>query len=187
MRKKTVKALVVFILLIIPISLFMIGYIKNVYLKKEYVEMFYKDNPQTFDEIATFFKQNFTESISTIQYDQEKHILEKRYKESYTYSDCSGEKFDIALSQLRDEYQQDSEYKVFSFIRAFFDESGNMLLYLVVKSEKNTEDKIRNYYLVYIDDEYNGHGSELAIDSPKLSTKPFCKNWYYWSKDIQLG
>ena len=39
MRKKTVKALVVFILLIIPISLFLIGYIKNVYLKKEYVEM----------------------------------------------------------------------------------------------------------------------------------------------------
>ena len=29
--------------------------------------------------------------------------------------------------------------------------------------------------------------SELAIDSPKLSTQPFCKNWYYWSEDIQLG
>ena len=61
------------------------------------------------------------------------------------------------------------------YIRAFFDDFGNMFLYLVVKSERNTEGKIRNYYLVYIDDEYNEHGSELAIDSPKLSTEPFYK------------
>lgn len=62
-----------------------------------------------------------------------------------------------------------------------------MLLYLVVKSEKNANDKIRNYYLVYIDDEYNGHGSGLAIDFSEITAKPFHENWYYWSKDIQLG
>lgn len=51
------KALIVFILLIIPTSLFSIGYIKNVYLKNEYVEICYKDNTQTFNEIVTFLNK----------------------------------------------------------------------------------------------------------------------------------
>lgn len=187
MGRKALNALRVFILLIIPISIFSIGYIKNVYLKNKYVEMCYKDNAQTFDEIVTFFKQNFTEPTSMVKYDQEEHILERYFEGDWIYSDCSVEDFDTAFSQLRDEYQQDSEYKVFSFIKAVYDDSGNMLLYLVVKSEKNANDEIRNYYLVYIDDEYNGHSSGLAIDFSEITAKPFHENWYYWSNDIPLG
>lgn len=184
MRK---KLLIFFILLFIPIGLFSIGYIKSVYLKNAYVETCYKDNAKAFDEIAAFFKQSFTESTSMIQYNQEEHILERYFEGSSTYSDCSDEDIDTLLSRLRDEYQPDSEYKVFSFVRAVFDDSGNMLLHLVVKSEENTNDEIRNYYLVYADEEYNGHSSGLAIDFSEITEEPFHENWYYWSEDVQLG
>lgn len=133
MRK---KLLIVSILLLIPVGLFSIEYVKSVYLQNAYVKTCYKDNAKAFDEIASFFKQSFTESTSMIQYNQEEHILEKYSEDNCTSSNCYGEEFDTALSQLRDEYQQDSEYKVFLFIRAVFDDSGNMLLYLVVKSKK---------------------------------------------------
>ena len=88
---------------------------------------------------------------------------------------------------MRNKYQKDSPYNVFSFIRVNYDNQGNMLMYFIVKNRKIENDKIRNYYLVYIDNEYNGHGSDLAIDKSTIKSKPFSGNWYLWSTDVLNG
>ncbi len=90
------------------------------------------------------------------------------------------------LSRLREQYQKDSDYPVFLSVSVKYDETGNMLLSMQTKKEKLKNGDgidnpdIRVYYLVYIDENYNGV-------SPIKEKEPFYDNWYTWSSDTYSG
>lgn len=107
------------------------------------------------------------------------------FKGGSTFSDSYNE-VEVILNGLRERYQQDSDYPVFSSVKAQYDDNGAMVLTVQTKKEKlkngdgiNKPD-IRVFYLVYIDENYDGA-------SPKGERKPFCGNWYTWSADIYSG
>lgn len=90
------------------------------------------------------------------------------------------------LSDLKERYQNDSEYPVFSSVDVYYDSDGDVMFYISVKSEKlkngdgvNSAD-IRRYQLLYIDENYDG-------SSPAKYREPFCDNWYTWSSDTYSG
>ena len=58
-----------------------------------------------------------------------------------------------------------------------------MLLYIIVKSNERN-DVIRSNYLVYIDESYDGHGSDLSIDTYDISRKPFSGNWKFQAQNM---
>lgn len=55
-------------------------------------------------------------------------------------------------------------------------------------NEKRSEEEKREYYLVYVKEEYSGNGSFIGIDTLGRVTKPlFTDNWYTWSMDWTFG
>ena len=90
------------------------------------------------------------------------------------------------LERLNDQYQQDSDYPVFTSIVARHDDNGN--IYISVQAEKhrnkggdgqNSPD-IRCCCLVYVDPDYSESVMEMSVD-------PFYDNWRVWSSDIWSG
>lgn len=183
MKKKYIIVLIV----LIPALFFIISFIYKEKVHQEYVKNCYKNNKQYMESIVDYFEKYKYDSIPMIIYSQDDHIIEKCLGKNSEYIDCGEETFDKYFTYMRNKYQKDSPYNVFSFIRVNYDNQGNMLMYFIVKNRKIENDKIRNYYLVYIDNEYNAHGSDLAIDNSTIKSKPFSGNWYLWSKDVLNG
>lgn len=116
--------------------------------------------------------------------------LRNMYVEGDTYlivdEDSGCDEIKLILSRLRSQYQNGSEYPVFSSIEVHYDTDGDMLFYIQAKKRrlKNRDGierpDIRCYELVYIDEDYDGN-------PPVKDTEPFCDNWYTWSFDTYSG
>ncbi len=90
------------------------------------------------------------------------------------------------MRELKDEYQKDSEWPVFSGVEVYFDEQGGMMYLIQVRKDrlksgdgKDSPD-IRCYYLIYTDSNYDGKQAETSADL-------LYGNWHYWSKDLYSG
>lgn len=90
------------------------------------------------------------------------------------------------LDALREKYQSDSEYPVFTAVEAYFDKDGDVLFLIQVKKHRlkngdgiNSPD-IRCYCLVYVDEAYDG-------DQRFADGKPIWGSWHTWSFDTYSG
>lgn len=153
---------------------------------ERYTQKCYFDNEQAFDSLAEYFSQSYEPSLNCIEYNLNDSTLTRYYSEKSISCECDNEFINSKLTELHNNYKNDSNSTIFSFVHAYYDNSGNMLLYIIVKSNKRN-DSIRNNYLVYIDESYDGHSSDLSIDTYNISRKPFSGNWCYWSADIPAG
>lgn len=176
-RKRITIAIIIILPLLIIISsaLFLTAYY---YAPYRYVENCFYSNKQDFEMLAGYFKEPQGDGAISEKIN-ENDLPEALQKEAKAI-----------LGNLQEQYQKDSDYPVFTSVYADYDENGNVLLYLQVKKEKlKNKDgidspDIRCYYLVYIDENYNG-SSGLHID--KKQKNPFCDNWYSWSSDTYSG
>ncbi|MGN1084309.1 MAG: hypothetical protein ACI4QX_04865 [Lachnospiraceae bacterium] len=102
--------------------------------------------------------------------------------------ECTDASFIRDLSKLREKYQKNCDYPIFSTIYAYYDKEGNLLLHMQAYNEKISMEEKRCYYLVYVKEGYSGNGSSLGIDSlGRVTKEPFADNWYTWSMDWPFG
>ena len=161
-------------------------YVATITIHKErtHVKKCYKNNQNTFDTLADTFSKFYDSSLKQVYYEYETDTITKCYEGNVISSDNNIDLIKQSLSELQEKYQNDTSQKVFSYIKSYYDDSGNMLMYFKVKSERfksGSDDKIRYHYLVYIDEAYHGNDSDLSIDMFEINTKPFSGNWYYYS------
>ncbi len=197
-KSRTQKIIVVALLILIVF----IGYIMiSYYTRNDFVKNCYYTNQQDFDNIAVYFENLYSDNLYSAEFDADTDelilsfkITDENNESSYSSEirNCSNESFSIALDNLRAKYQGNSDYPVFYGIYAYYD-NGHMLLHICVQSKAmrkglyNTGD-IYRYYIVYIDEEYNGNYSKIGIDSFNVTRDTaFSGNWCYWSKKDSLG
>lgn len=166
---------------------------------RKFTENCYYSNDEELNQICSSFKEMYSDGLRQAELKGDTGELELSYRteERGLYSetiDFSDTYCTDILNNLRQQYQPQSDYPVFSAIRAFYDDNGDMLLFVQAKKralKKKSNDMespdIRCYYLVYIDEGYSGHGSSLGIDNFEITSVPFADNWHTWSKDLYLG
>lgn len=114
----------------------------------------------------------------------------KLYSENCSYAeineDNAPDEIKEFLENLQKQYGKDSPYSVFSSVDVRFDHEGDMMLYVRAKNERlrsgdgmNSPD-IRYYYLIYIDENYDG---KVTFSKDK----PFFESWYTGSSDTYSG
>lgn len=155
------------------------------------IEQYYLSDPERFDEISAYFKALYSEGLFRARLADGRLCLEYRDGEWNISSDernASEERVWLTLAELREKYQPNSPYPIFSLVRAYYDGEGNLLLYLLARSEPiegrdaTVEHDITNAYLVYIDEDYGGTHSALGIDTYGVTAKPFADRWYSWEE-----
>lgn len=194
------KLITVIILLISLLFCLIIWLIVSYCTRYSFVKDYYFSNKEKFSDISMNFKELYSDNLCKAKLDGDSEKLELHYKFSkdnneFAYSteikDCSGKSFVDALNQLQEEYEENSEYPVFSSADAYYDNDGNMLLYMqVLKKDvekKANEKEIVCYYLVYIDEEYHGNASSIGIDKFGVTRNPFTDNWCVWSETQMLN
>lgn len=166
-------------------------------LKYKKIENYYHADSESFDAIVEDFKSCYKENLYEIKFNYNNTYLDYKLKHADSngetvYSsekkDCSDASFIRKLSKLREKYQKNCEYPVFSDIYAYYDKRGKMLLYMQVYNERISAEEKGCYYLVYIEEDYSGNGSSLGIDSyGTIDREPFTDNWYTWSRERPFG
>lgn len=162
----------------------------TIHKDKTFVKKCYKNNQDIFDSLATTFSKCYEPSLKYIRYDYDTDTITTHYADKEISYDNDIDLLKKSLNELQQEYQDVADYKVFSSVSSYYDDSGNMLMYFIVKNatiNSGKEDKIRHFYLVYIDESYHGCGSDLSIDKFGINTEPFSDNWYYYSADTPIG
>lgn len=151
----------------------------------KYTEDCFYSNEQDFERLSLCFSNLYSDGMTYAEYKEDTDYFCADFKGGSTFSDSYND-VEVILNGLRERYQQDSDYPVFSSVKAQYDDNGAMMLTVQAKKEKlkngdgiNKPD-IRVIYLVYIDENYDGA-------SPKGERKPFCGNWYTWSADVYSG
>lgn len=159
-------------------------------------ENFYRSNRDEFNKISTYFKGLYSNGLYEAGFSfssPDKIKLkyndgENHYENYYPLSDG---KIASTLDSLRDNYRQDSDRGGFLYVKAYYDEDGDMLLIIRIYSDylKNAKDRTWNLYLVYYDEGYTGHHSFLGIDSHGESPaeKPFADRWCIWTENDWIG
>ncbi len=194
------KLITVIILLISLLFCLIIWLIVSYCTRYSFVEDCYFSNKEKFSDISMNFKELYSDNLCNAKLDGDSGKLELHYKFSkdnneFIYSaeinDCSGKSFLDALNQLQEQYEVNSEYPVFSSVDAYYDNDGNMLLYMQVFKKdiekKANEKEIVCYYLVYIDEGYRGNDSSIGIDKFGVTRNPFTDNWCVWSETQMLN
>lgn len=198
--KHSHKLITVIILLILFSFCLIIWLIVTYCTRYSFVEDYYFSNKEKFGDISTNFKELYSDNLCNAKLDGDSEKLELHYKFSkdnndFIYSteinDSSGKSFVDALNQLQEQYKANSEYPVFSYVDAYYDNDGNMLLYMQVFKKdietKANEKEIVCYYLVYIDEGYHGNGSSIGIDKFGVTRNSFADNWSVWSETQMLN
>lgn len=191
-RKESVRNVTVLILLLSVAALILFLIISSFAPYKYTKDCFYS-NKEDFEQLSVHFRDLYSEGVTKVKFDENTDYFSFDYKDgNYNSINAAFDKYDSfdkvksILSNLREQYQKDSDYPVFSSISVKYDDYGNMLLSMQAKKErlKNGDGidspDIRVYYLVYIDENYNDN-------SPIKEKEPFYDNWYTWSSDTYSG
>lgn len=149
----------------------------------------YFSNQKTFDEMSQYFKSLYNEGLSCAKFNGNTGEI-SLYNDTETES-SSNDELKAVLNDLQKQYQNDSKYPPFSFVDAYYDSEGDMLLYMRAKVKKTNGDGLNSpdlfiCYLVYIDEDYSGKKAPLRISEYK-DAKPFSGNWCYWSESSYSG
>lgn len=190
-RKKLVRNVAVVILLLSAAALilfFRISYLAPY----KYTEDCFYSNKEDFEQLSACFKELYSEGITYAEYEEDTDCFSVDYNGDDVFLDKTAgnsslyNEVEEILSNLREKYQKDSDYPVFSSITVQYDDNGNMLLTVQAKKEKLKNGDgvdnpdIRMFYLVYIDEDYKGSSLINAKNS-------FYDNWYTWSADTYSG
>ena len=148
----------------------------------------YFSNQNTFDEMSQYFKSLYIEGLSRAKFNGNTGEI-SLYNNSET--EISNDELKVVLNNLREQYQTDSYFPPFSFVDAYYDSEGDMLLYMRAKVRHTNGDGLNSpdlfiSYLVYIDEGYSGKKAPLKISDYK-DAKPFSGNWCYWSESGYSG
>ncbi len=188
---------VIMLILLSPFILLGISYGAEMY-KYSRIEQFYYANEEYLNELSDYFKNLYVENLSSVTLNSglfEEGTLWYNYRktdeEGITYpmvNDISEEPVYIKLIELKNKYTSSSFYSPSLYISAYYDNEGDMLLFIIPHSEKSKKgDEIRNYSLVYIDENYDGTNSSIGIDTFGVNHKPFSENWHTWSENVSIG
>jgi len=186
----------VIVLLLIPFIYLGVSYYIDETLKYKKIEGYYHADTESFNEIVRYFDNLYKENLYEVKFNCNNTYLEFKVKEmddtdeiNYTTKnvDCTNASFVKELSKLQEKYQKNCDYSVFSNVYAYYDKAGNMLLYMQAYNRKISMEEKRCYYLVYIEEEYNGNDSSLGIDDLDVYREPFTDNWYTWAMDWLFG
>ena len=195
--KISVIVSVIILILLSPFILLGISYGAEMY-KYSRVEHFYYENEEYLNKLSDYFKKLYVENLSSVTLNSglfEEGTLWFNYRktdeESPAYpmvKDISEEPVYVSLLELKNKYTDNSFYSPSLYIKAYYDNEGDMLLFTSPHSEKQKKaDEIRHYFLVYIDENYDGSNSSIGIDTFGVSHKPFSENWHTWSEDALIG
>lgn len=151
MRRKLKIANIVIVVLILasPIILISVSYYID---KSKYniIKDYYYSDTEKFNEISSYFKSLYTDDL--IYAKLEDGILDLIYKtedeREYLSKDISSEKVNLALVELKEKYQKNSPYPIFSNIRTYYDDEGNMLLILKANTIPIKKEKTLNIYMI---------------------------------------
>lgn len=153
------------------ISVVILSVVVSYYFPYAYVQGCLYSNKDDFEKLPDYIKSLYSEGTTHIDITEE--------------SDCK--EINAILAGLKKQYQKDSPYPVFSYVDAYYDKDGDVMFMIPVRKEKLPKKNgvespdIRYYYLVYIDDGYDGHSSYIK------DKKPFSGNWRTWSADRYSG
>ena len=190
--KKLVRNVTVLILLL-AVAALILFFIMSLFAPYKYTKDCFYSNKEDFEQLSMQFRELYSEGITKVKFDDNTDYFSFSYKDdNYNSINAASDEHDFfnkvksILSRLRGQYQKDSEYPVFSSISVQYDDNGDILLSMQTKKKKlkngdgiDSPD-IRVYYLVYIDENYNGC-------SLIKETEPFYDHWYTWSSDTFSG
>lgn len=187
-NKKLVRNIIIAIValacVLVPTILIFISYNADYNFTKKC----YFSNQKTFDEMSQYFKSLYIEGLSRAKFNGNTGEI-SLYSDSET--EISNDELKAVLNNLQKQYQTDSKYPPFSFVDAYYDSDGNMLLYMRAKVKKTNGDGLNSpdlfiCYLVYIDEDYSGKKAPLRIADNK-DARPVSGNWCYLSESGYSG
>lgn len=190
-RLKLTWLIILFIVLISPIIFIIIINVENS-SKPRIIEEYYHSNHDDLNKTAAYFKQLYSDELTHAKIGNDGTLKLEFSTSANSEIDVSSESVYMILNNLHEKYKQESYLPNFTFVRAYYDKNGNMLLYMNArsqkfnKSKKTTINDYRAYYLVYIDENYNGVNPSIAINSYS-DKKPFTDNWFTWSDNFPIG
>ena len=138
--------------------------------QKRYVKDCFYTNQESFQKIVDLSRKQYHDGDTYLKIDEESNSDEYR----------------TILKDLREQYQSNSDYPVFTAVDIYYDNEGDLALYIQVKKKKLKNGDgidipdIICYDLVYIDEKYDGNKTVK-------NEKPFYENWYFWSFDTYSG
>ena len=192
-KRKMIKAFLTLTILFIAISIGVFIYKDEIYVKRICL-----DNKNSFNSIAETFKNVYDDGLYSASYSLNSSEIARRFhpndgrkiNEEDVWVDCNG--IDTVLGMLNEKYQNEDNDSLlmstgaFDTVYAYYDENGNMMLYLTAKTvsinkrrNSTDPDNVRRYYLVYIDDDYNADRTDLAIETNYKQVDPLYGNWYF--------
>ena len=148
----------------------------------------YFSNQKTLDNLSQYFKSLYIEGLSRAKFNGNTGEI-SLYNNSET--EISNDELKVVLNNLREQYQTDSYFPPFSFVDAYYDSEGDMLLYMRAKVKHTNGDGLNSpdlfiCYLVYIDEDYSGKKAPLRISDYK-DARPVSGNWCYLSESGYSG
>ena len=189
-RRKRITVVLVILAVAVVLPIVWLGASYGARVSKIFeIKQYYLSDPERFGEISAYFKELYSEGLFRARLAGGRLCLEYRDGNENISSDerdVSEEYAWLALTELREKHSSDNSYPIFSWVRAFYDSEGDMLLYLCARSEpiegRNVmiERDLKKSYLVYIEEDYNGTDSWLGIDTYGVTEKPFSDCWYFW-------
>lgn len=196
-KRKRITVVLILLAIVFVLPIVWLGASYGARLSKiREIEQYYLSDPERFGEISAYFKELYSEGLFRARLAGGRLCLEYRDGNRNISSDerdVSEERAWLALTELREKDSSDSAYPVFSWVWAFYDGEGDLLLYLCAHSEPikgrdvMIERDIKKSYLVYIDEDYKGTDSWLGIDTYGVTEKPFSDRWYFWDESDYSG
>ena len=165
MKKARSRYIIISVVIIAIMTLIAAVWYKNSIYPFSYAEKFYEENEEHINQIVAYF-ESFDDIYSAqMNIDGVAEIISNKGSENVNCSSKEGYK---SLMLLREKYIKDSDKRndkqsyMLNFIKAEYDDNGNMILEVPVYARVlNTDASVDTpnrivYYLVYIDDNYSG-------------------------------
>ncbi len=149
------------------------------------IEKIYYDNTNEFNNIYSYMKNTYSKNTEKAELDLDDKCL-KVYIDKNVRIVTPDEPIIKDMQTLHDKYQPSNSLYVFTSAASYFDDNGNMMMYLY-GAKKKLGERSRNYCLVYVDDGYNGYYPNYLFNQNNTIAKPFDDKWYIWSYDSDVG
>lgn len=189
MIKKIVKVILLLIIGVIIINFAVIIIEEDTIPQKEICSIYFA-NQEQLQKLKDYFKNLYKQGLYCACYKEYYSELWLSYEEKSSITEKPEELIDILIC-LNDSYIDRSDIN-FDDLKAYYDDKGNMLLYIPVIRKDLGSDRSRLYSMVYMDEEYNdiSNSGNLIITKHLTLSKDNCfalNKWYYYNKDTFKG